>query len=120
MEFFNFFFDTWVHENLKKKIIADQRRPVQTWSIRLPTVIFLISIIILGYYKLLQSTSHTFFFNFVNFKKQQSRIFKLFFYIHVPGYMKILIFFSAQTSADLVKKALNNNSLNLYHHFRIL
>ena len=66
---------TRVHDVL----IFFQRRPAQTWSKRLPTVIFLISIIILGYYKLIQSTSDDFFSILSTLKTLQSRIFNIFF-----------------------------------------
>ena len=69
--FSNFFFDIYVHE-----IGMFQRRPAQTWSKRLPTVIVFISII---YYKLLQSIYDTFYLLLVTLKTLQSRIFNIFF-----------------------------------------
>ena len=118
-----------VCENLNFFCSADQRRPAQTWSKKLPTIIFLISIVILWYYKLLQSTSDTCYQILSTWNILQSRIFNLFLiFMNCVWYMKIWTFFqsrpaqtsvyikiikkiSAQTSADLVKKASNSNIL---------
>ena len=63
---------TRVHDVL----IFFQRRPAQTWSKRLQTEMFIISITILGYYNLLQSTSDTFYLILSTLKTAHTRIFK--------------------------------------------
>jgi len=89
---------------------------------KLPTAIFLISFVILGYYNLLQSTSDTFYPLLVTLKTLQSRMFILFL-CTVCGTWKFELFFQhrpAQTNADMVKKASNSNISDFFHHFRIL
>ena len=108
------------HTRVHEILIFFQRRPAQTWSKRLQTEIFLISITILGYYNLLQGNSDTFYPILSTLKTAHTRIFKFIFLDSCTRVHEILIFFSAQNNAELVKKASNRNIFNFYHHFRVL
>ena len=71
-----------------------QCKPAQTWTKKLQTVIFLISINILGCFKFLQRTSDTFFQVCAGLR----------WHFHVPGYMKIWFFFQRKPAQTWTKR----------------
>ena len=75
---------------------------MQSWTKRLQTVKFSISMTILGSCKLQQSTYDTFYLISSTLKTAQSRIF-IFFQIHVPGYMKFWFFIQRKVAQSWLK-----------------
>ena len=104
-------------------LIFFQRRQVQTWSKRLQTEIFLISISILGYYKLLQSTFDTFYTILSTLKSAQTRIFKFIFLDSCTQVHEMLIFFQsrpAQTWSKRLQTEIFLISITILRYYKLL